>query len=282
MFLINAAGQMPTRLFQAPLVNYSPVDNTIGSSGLVFQGSSTTNFGGGYPSNGQNNHWLVGGVTYPEPIQFSPPNTVLSSYAHINQLVTDAGIVPTPLTPYCSGGLNNCDLQAGMPAGVYSVSIPANGTLTLKATKNPFTNGDYVILVSGDATTKVNIDSPISVPSGNTLLLTSQTDIHVDPTVGVSGPTNYTPTIEGFYSSDKNFIVDKDPSVQCPAEDKKLNIQGAIVANAALNGGSFQINRDMCADDTCPVVTVKSRLDFVLNAPKFYLRSTVIQKEVAP
>ena len=199
-------------------VNYVPADNTIHSSGIVYQGSSTTNFGGGQANA---NNWLVGGVSYPEPIQFSPPNTVLSSYSHISQLVSDAGITPTNLTPYCSGGLNNCDLQAGSPPGVYSVNIPANGTLTLKATKNPFTNGAYVILVSGDATTKVNIDSNISVTSGNTLLLTSQTDIHVDPSVGVSSPLDYTSNIEGFYSSDKNFIIDHDLSKTFTHEDEK-------------------------------------------------------------
>jgi hypothetical protein len=55
------------------------------------------------------------------------------------------------------------------------------------------------------------------------------------------------------------------------------------VTNAALKGGSFVNNRDLCAGDAdCPVFYIQERPDFTLNAPSFLQVAPRIWREVAP
>jgi hypothetical protein len=124
------------------------------------------------------------------------------------------------------------------------------------------------------------INSKIIVPQSSTILFAAAGDIHVGKNVGENYQTP-DPDLEGFYSAGGSFIVDGNTAdgKSCPgAPDKRLNMQGSIITN----GGSFTINRDMCAGDVCPTFSIQSRPDFVITAPAGYLHTNIIQQELAP
>jgi hypothetical protein len=274
----NACGGNPyMSIAQAP-ANASP--------GIIYTGNSATDFGAGHAST---NNWWVGGLgQYAEPIQISPTGAITTSYASISNLIAASGKAPTPLTSVAGcGNLSNCNLPSDLPAGAYTADVGVDGTFKLTAQAGTFDKGDYVILVNGSGNSaKTLIDSDISVPAGNTLLVSSNIDIHVDKSVGWDDSTNTTSNIEGYYSTDGSFIVDGNTldGKSCPGSpDKRLNMQGAIVTNAVVTGsGTLQIHRDMCAGDLCPTLSIQARPDYILNTPALYTRPTLIQQQVSP
>ena len=257
----------------------------IASPGIIYSGNNNVSFGGGHASV---NNWWVGGIAYPEPIELTPQNKVPTSYDYISALVSKSGETTKNLSDasICPD-FSNCNLSnsGSLAKGVYTADIGDNGTLNITGANNAFTNGNYIILVKGGASAKLLISTNIVVPANNTLLISSQADIHVSGSVGVTSATDNTTdanaNLEGFYSTDRNFYVDGTNNC-ATGPDKRLNVQGAIVTNAALNGGSLQINRDMCVNDTCPTLSVKIRPDFILSAPLLYQPLTRILREVAP
>ncbi|MCL5439042.1 MAG: hypothetical protein M1268_03565, partial [Patescibacteria group bacterium] len=77
-------------------------------------------------------------------------------------------------------------------------------------------------------------------------------------------------------------IVDGDSNCALGA-DKRFNLAGAAVVNAALKGGKFDFRRDICdGNANCPSVSFTERPDFILNAPKFIKHPNFIWQEVAP
>ena len=254
--------------------------STSTTPGMIFSGNGTPDFGQGSASV---NNWAVGGISYPET--FNPirqGGIIKTSYAYMQSVAKQAGITPVDLAgtdvngqPYCSGGIANCVLSPTLPHGIYV----ANGNLTLTGSSYTFlSNQNYIILVNGD----LNIQTAVHVPVGSTLMFSVSGSIYVGPTVGVSDYTLSTSNIEGVFSADKNFVV--QGAATCPSSpDLKLNVAGAIIVNAALGGGSFQNQRDLCGGNAyCPVFTVAARPDFILNAPSFVKKSNNIYQEVAP
>jgi hypothetical protein len=117
------------------------------------------------------------------------------------------------------------------------------------------------------------------VPIDSTAFFTSSENINVASGVGnadITLPaTNLTANVQGYYSADKSFYVNSLDStgkgLNCPTSDKRLNIAGAIVVNAALGGGLFTNQRDLCLGNLqCPAFSIIERPDFILNTPDFF------------
>lgn len=279
--------------------SYASVPGSVCSNpGIVFSGDSFSSFGQGQASANPNN-WMVGGPSYSE--NFTPTNktVIRTSYSYMTTTATQAGIDLTDPTrdvsQYCGmGGLSNCTLSSTLPDNVYV----ANGNLTLNSYAFP-TSKNYVILVNGNLTIAGNI----LVPTGSTATFSVAGTISVLPSVGESSVTSQDADIQGLYSADNSFLIQSfaaSPS-QCNSDgtpkDKRLNITGAIVVNAAGTGGTIQNNRDLCQQDlNCPTFTVSLGngnvsgnnpnagigLTYVLNAPKFIKHQNYLWQEVAP
>lgn len=242
----------------------------IAQPGIIFSGLDQINFGVGDAS--VRNWVAVDNVR----------SKLKTSYEYLSSLVKAAGTTPVDLSSLCAD-LSNCTLPANLTKGVYL----ANGNLTLgqgsPSTYTFPTNNNYVFLVNGDLT----LATEIHLPHSSTAIFAAAGNIHVDKTIGTAVPTDNTANIEGYFSADKSFILDSYGPNNCPATpDNKLNMEGAIIANAIYDTsgskGTLQVKRDMCAGDVCPTLSVKARLDFVLNAPLLYQFSKNIEEEVAP
>jgi len=154
-----------------------------------------------------------------------------------------------------------------------AVSIRRSGLTTYT-----FPAGNYVILVNGNLT----IDTKLIVPPGSTVTFIVSGDITVTSSVGESVITSTASDIEGFYSTDKSFIIQGTNNCSV-GTDKRLNVAGTIVVNAAKTGGSFQYLRDLCGGNaSCPVFSIQERVDFILNAPELIKRQNIIYREEAP
>lgn len=250
----------------------SIADNvTSKTPGLVFTGNdSSPNFGQGDASV---NKWVSGGMYGPTKIG----GIIRSSYSYLVSVAKQAGITPVDLTASCGGDLNTCQINTStFTHGIYL----ANGNLNLSFT-SPYTlkaNQNYIILVNGD----LYIKTPIHVPNGSTLLISTSGSIYVDSSVGETSYLSSSANIEGIFSADKNFVV-QGANNCAVTTDLKLNVAGSIITNAALAGGNFVNQRDLCANNAyCPVFTVQSRPDFILNAPAFIKRANYTWQEAAP
>ncbi|MEX2013726.1 MAG: hypothetical protein WD896_00005, partial [Parcubacteria group bacterium] len=249
---------------------YASLPGSGGSPGIIYSGDSTSNFGEGQASQ---TNWVVGGLTHPETYTPTRPNLIRTSYNYLLSVAKQANITPIDIADYCGvGGINNCTLSATLPNGLYI----ANGNLTLVGGTYTFpVNKNFVILVNGDLT----IRHRILVPGGSTATFSSSGNITVDRSVGQASASSTASDIEGFYSTDKNFISDGINNCGT-GTDLRLNIAGAVVVNAALGGGTFQNNRNLCAGNaSCPAFAVKERADFVLNAPEFIKHPSYIWQE---
>ncbi len=255
--------------------------NSAGSPGVVYTGNGSANFGQGSASV---NNWVSGGASYPE--SFAPGaigGVIKSSYAYMQSIAQQANITPVDITSnssYCNlGGLTNCQLSSSLPHGIYI----ANGSLTLTGTGSPASytfpaNQNYIILVNGDLT----IDTQIHVPVGSTVIFSVKGSIYVDKSVGESNYLSTATDLEGIFSADQNFVINGTNDC-ATGPDNRLNVAGAIIVNAGLNGGTVQNNRDLCGNDAyCPVFTVQSRPDFILNLPNFVRKTNYTWQEVAP
>ena len=286
--------------FNDPIPSISPADaanycgeayasipgDTSTTPGVIFTGEGSANFGQGSASVDK---WLVGGTNG----YISQGGLVKTSYAYLQSIAKQAGIAPcatgstsnciidlTSNVNYCGiGGLASCNLSASLPHGIYI----ANGNLTLVGNGSPASysfpnNQGYIILVNGN----LNIQTEIHVPIGSTALFSASGNIIVDKTVGETDYKSTSPNIEGVYSADQYFIVNGTNDCTIGA-DLRFNAAGNIITNAALNGGTFRNYRDLCENNIyCPVFTVQSRPDFILNAPNFIKRNNYTWQEVAP
>jgi len=255
--------------------------NTSTTPGLIFTGNGSAYFGQGSASL---NNWLVGGTNYPE--SFGPiaqGGFVKTSYAYLQSIAKQASITPVDLnsdTSFCNGGgLVNCTLSSTLPHGIYV----ANGDLTLTGSGTPASytfpsNQGYIILVHGNLT----IQTRLHVPVGSTALFSASGNILVDKSVGEQNYQSSNPDIEGVFSADQSFIINGQNDCTI-GPDIKLNIAGSVITNAALNGGAFINQRDLCANNLyCPVFTIQLRPDFILNAPNFIKKTNSTWQEVAP
>lgn len=249
---------------------YASIAGSGGTPGLIFSGSSSPDFGQGQASS---TGWVAGGLSYPE--NYSPIRVggqVKTSYNFLAARAAQGNITIGDISTYCTGGLSNCTLSASIPHGIYR----ANGNLSLNAFNFP-TNQDYVILVNGDLT----INGRITVPVGSTAIFSATGNITVDRNVGEAASSS-SPTIQGIYSADRSFIVSGINNCATGA-DLRLNVAGTVITNAGAIGGSFQNNRDLCAQDPFyPTVQFQERADFILNTPNFLKVPNFTYQEIAP
>lgn len=247
-------------------------DATATNPGIPFTGDTTADFGQGQAST---SNWTVGGTLYPEALSQSSGNTqtsyssILTLANHNKLTITDISIFPTCMN------LNNCTLPANLPNGIYQ----AKGSLTLNAYTFP-ANKNYVFLIHGDLAILGNITTPI----GSTVLFSTSGNITIDKGVKATRDTCPAPSgqLQGIFSADKNFTIQGNNNC-ATGQDSMLNIEGAIIVNAARGGGSFQNQRDLCGDNpSYPAVTIRARPDFLLNAPTFLMKQSTIYHEEAP
>lgn len=264
-----------------------------GTPGVIFSGPNDPDFGNGQASqNGFN--WQVGGIpggsgNWPE--DYSAP--IRTSYTYISGLLRKFNDTATDITTVggCtnSGGNTTCNTNNAAWHPLAHTIYVANGNLTLMTTNSTpsYTfpdSKDYIFLVAGNLTISEEIHVPgdQTTDTGSTVLFTAAGSIIIDSSVGTDTIADYTPNIEGWYSADHDFTV--EGASTCPATpDKKLNVAGAIVVNAAKGGGVFDNQRDLCQGDlTCPAFYIQERPDFTLNAPAFLQIAPRIYQEVAP
>ncbi|HUD44986.1 MAG TPA: hypothetical protein VMR41_05555 [Patescibacteria group bacterium] len=108
---------------------------------------------------------------------------------------------------------------------------------------------------------------------------------------------NSTYELQGFYSTDADFIVGGQSSAASPAPtanfsgftncssspDYQLGIAGSIVVNAAHKGGVFSQQRNLCSSNAlAPAVAFTQRPDFLLNFPSLFGINNYHYTEVAP
>ncbi len=272
---------------------------TGGSPGIIFSGdvgdTTPTYFGLGSPSERSQllpYNWYAGGSAYPEK---ATPNFIKTSYNYLLATATQNNITPIVIpdtsSTYCgSGGRTNCVLSSSLSNGVYK----AEGDLKITNSSYTFPNGkNFVILVAGDLT----INGEIKVPNGSTVTFSAARDIIIDKDVGapiltpstsciISTALNGTSTgcqVEGLFSADRNIVIQGTNNCTVSA-DKRLNISGALVANAGLSAaGTFRNLRDLCGNSTSyPALYIVERVDFILNAPSFIKRTPSIWRELPP
>ncbi|OGH21566.1 MAG: hypothetical protein A2958_02445 [Candidatus Levybacteria bacterium RIFCSPLOWO2_01_FULL_38_13] len=248
--------------------------------GISFTGDSPSDFGSG--TAGRHNGWVAGGTSNPEV--YNPSKGVLpTSYSFVLSLLKRKGLTSSDISGRCGGGgLGNCQISSSLPLTSGTLGIyKADGNLNLTINTSPLfqNNGDYIILVNGNMTIKNSIE----VQTGTTAVFVVSGNITVDKNVGTSDIINSTEKhLQGFYSTDKSFIL--EGLNNCPAtSDKRLNVGGAVIVNAARGGGSFVNNRSLCdSNSLCPVFSVQSRADFIINAPSEIQTQKTVYQEVAP
>lgn len=241
--------------------------------GIIFTGSATPNFGRGQASV---RNWVVGGLSYPErfPTANNPSTT---SYQYILDKANSAKIPVIDMATQVTGcsTLTNCTLPANLASGVYH----ANGNLNLNSHNFPV-GRNYVFLIFGDLTIQGGIGTPI----GSTVLFSASRDIDIASNVGAASNSLPLPSgqVQGLFSANRHFgVVGIGDCIIGP--DRMLNIDGAIAVNASGTGGSFTNQRDLCGlNPTIPSVTIRSRMDMLLNMPEFLMKRTTIYREEDP
>lgn len=171
------------------------------------------------------------------------------------------------------------DLSQITGSGVYEYT----GNLTISSYSH-VSGSKVVILVSGTTT----ITTPISISVGDGfLIVASKGDLTFDRSVGTTTLNSTTSNLDGYYTSEGDVILDGVNS--CPTLDKRLNIGGAVIANAAKpfasnpTGGKIVNNRTLCSSSlTYPTLYVSTRTDFLTKLTDFYKTSYTKWKEVRP
>ena len=248
--------------------NMSITQGQIQEPGIIFTGNGANDFGQGYPSANLNNHWLVSQAI----------NLLSTSYTAVMQNVQDSGITPAAW----SCNLSACVLPTA--PGVYTIG---QATDTVKITSNTtFPNSNpnidkFTFFIPG----KLEIGASITVQIGAVATFIVKGDINVDGNVGEAVNTSSTSDIDGYYSTDGSFFINgtNDCTGGPSSANKRLNVSGAIVVNAAgASVGTLQVKRDMCAGDVCPTFSITTRPDFVLYAPTYLETGAALWKEIAP
>lgn len=197
-----------------------------------------------------------------------------TSYDSVNAKAKAAGEIKDLVgQPGCLSA-SNC-APTNLDSGTYIV----DGPLRLTGW-NVSGDRSYVLLVNGDLTVGGNVRVS---EDGGSLVVTVKEDIVVEAGVGQTLPYacgNEQPTIEGIFSADNDVTI--NTTGNCVTE-KAFHVEGAIVANAALDEGEFSNKRTLCdTNDTTPVFTVRARPDLILNSPDLLRPQRAEYRELAP
>ena len=245
----------------------------VSNPSVFYSSSFNSNFGAGSASQ---LGWKVDDeYSYQANSKNANGTASYSFYAsRIDQTNIATNSIPGCSPGSCSTGLSN------LATGVYR----HEGDLTITSYSHSL--GSHVlILVNGNIT----IASNISVPAGqsNLLIVAAKGNITIDKAIGTTTLLNTSPAISGIFTAQGSIIADGDG---CPTAvpDKRLNIQGSIVANSLKPfnvgaSGAFVNRRSLCLQDQFfPSVYVASRLDFVMQLTNFYKTAYVRWRELAP
>jgi hypothetical protein len=246
----------------------------MSSPGIAFTGNASADYGqGSVSSSGRS----AGGISYPEV--YSGTSPLKTSATGLRSAAEKAGYTITQLNsvPACSNPDQHCNLQ-GKPKGFYATS----GDLMIDQPLN-IASGNYVIVADGNITFGNNVK--IIVTQGATLIIAAGKDIIVDQSI--SPPANACPVpagqLQGIFSAGRNFIIRGNNGDCSNPADTMVNIDGSLIINSELNGGTLQNKRDLCGGNkSYPSLTIKSRPDFVLNLPAFIFKENVIMHEDTP
>ena len=253
---------------------YANLPGNGGTPGLIFTGDSNADFGEGQASS---TGWVVGGSNPTLSEVYSPTKVggqVKTSYNFLLSKATQGNLTINDLASYCTGGIGNCSLQA-LPSGIYR----ASGNLRLVGGSYTFAaSTNAIILVNGN----LNIATRILVPNGSTATFSTSGNIVAETGIGEAAITSTNSTIAGIYSAGGSFIVQGNNNCTTGA-DLRFNVGGAVITNAALSGGSFQNQRNLCGGNAqCPAFSVKERADFIINSPDFLKQPNFTYQEIAP
>ena len=254
----------------------------IGAFGTFNAGGNAVDFG---PFGGQANSAnrkvdiLSGGSDFAPVI----PRTIRTSYSYILANVRQAKVTEQSLSPYCGGqALPNCDLSGSIPEGVYVVNgnlnITGSGRFNFPA-GTASNNNNYIILVDGSIT----IGKEIGLNANSSVIFSAKDDITVLGNVGTLTFTDSTSYhLQGVYSAGRNFIVAGNNNCGV-GDDRRLNIEGNVIANSRLTGGGIQLNRLLCSiNNQCPAFYVKHSPRLLLITPSVLRVPSFVWKEVAP
>ncbi len=282
-FDYGISDQMPSHTACGSGSYASGTTSQFTTPGIVFSGDASPDFGQGSASI---NNWVAGGTSYPEV--FRSTARLKTSTQNILAAAAKAGITPQPLESWgpCSSPATSCNLN-GLGKGLWyakkSVSNP-NGDIVIDHLAN-FNTGNYVIVADGTITITGN-NTTLSVPlgSGSTALFAAGVDIKIDQTI--QNNTNSCPgasvQLEGIFSADRSIVVEGNNGDCGLGPDKRFDIGGTLIVNAARLGGSFVTQRDLCGENPKPAMTVSARPDFLLNLPGFLSQQTNISHEEVP
>ncbi len=240
-------------------------NSASGTPGVVYSGDSSADFGRGAASS---TNWIVQGTDS----VYTGRETLSTSYESTLLTLRRNNATPRPLP--CA--TNNCTLSNTLVERPYLVE----DNLTINSVN--FTTTKALIFVEGD----LRIRGNITVTPGAFLMFVVKGSIYIDRTVGTMTNrcpgTGSTAQIQSILSSDTNVYLEGGGS--CPTGDRQLNIAGSIITNAnKISGGKLINNRNLCGENSrYPSFTIEPRLDFLLNAPEFMLRSQANWQEVAP
>lgn len=239
--------------------------------GIVFSAQSSADLGatGAQNTKASTKGWLALNN------KFNPARgSVRTSYAYLNDVMTKGGLTIYSMfpggnngAPPCGGAKPNCTFPVGnanFPAHVYTTDTG----LTIQGGPSTYdfaAGTNYIFLINGN----LRIERNMTVPIGSTVIFAVSGSI----TIGA----NVT-TVEGIYSAGNNFVIE--------AGGGTLNINGSVIANANLSGGTMVNSRDLGGGATgngfCPAVKFSFRPDFVLNLPATVKVPNYIIQEVAP
>jgi hypothetical protein len=269
---IPAVVGVPTPYKDGTGHGYSLSVGTGAYPGVLFAGTSTPDVGLGLVSA---TNQQVSGSVYGQ--SFAPVNTssLRTSYQYVLTSLKQSNVQPTQISTLsgCSD-TTNCTLT-NISSGVYQ----ATGTLDIK-NFSIAANSSVIILVNGF----IFVSNTIDVPTTSSIAFISSSDIYVRGNVGtIVPPGSYPPSgnMEGYYSADRDLVIfgNNDCSI---GQDKMLSVEGGIVVNAALKGGSLKLYRKLCTNSSYPALTLKERPDMLLNLSSYLKAPTYTWREVAP
>lgn len=231
------------------------------SSGVAIQGGQFSDILGGLH---QSRPWLV----------LNSSATMTGSwlnYVALNFGQTISTIAPS-LTVSNQESFNNLNWTIHIEEPTSKV-VRIDGDLTISGNLTIGSGDKYTLLVDGQVTIDTN---SITVSPGGFLAIVAAGDI----TFGSN-----TRTIAGVYVSDSHLIVsntssDEGLSRQFVGNGTFVGMRG-VVLHRNLNGDSSTVYDDL-ANNSNPAVKFVYRPDFLMNAPKGFLRSSITWKEVAP
>lgn len=181
--------------------------------------------------------------------------------------------------------INTLDLTIllnGLPSGVYRV--PDGTILSNNITLNA--NRHIILLVNGNITIDAQVTA--TAGSGRLFIVAARGNITIKPDVGTITSSSTATQLDGFYTAEGNITLESKANCTISSPDERLNIGGALIANAlypfSSNGiGRIVNNRTLCADDAnYPTLYIASRVDFLTQMTDFYKTANKAFREIEP